>query len=499
MSETDAERQRAIEHIALVDSGAAVGDAYPKDYEPKTQPRSYQVECFNLAKSRDGFGIFFEQGLGKTKVAIDLCCHWLQQGVITKVIILCPNFVKGVWVSEIEKHSTLKMPVYVVNGGSVWERSQILNLARMSKACWIVVNYEELLTNALADLRYEVENRPCAIVADESTRIKNRAAQCTKNAVFLARLCKKRLILTGTPMAKSPLDFYAQFRFLGADLGYASFKAFQNQYCVMGGFKGYEITLWQNLDELRERVRAFSLRRTKDECLDLPDKIYQTIKLELPKESRAIYDRLRKAAYLELTKEEAMGEGRVSSTAVISKLLRLSQIAGGTMKLEDGTRTRFKQQPKLKVLLDTLDEIDESHAVIIWARFVEEVRMVAEALQEKGISCSTNYGDTPAQDRQKNIDDFQASKVRVFVGNPHAVGFGITLTKASYVIYYSNDYSYETRVQSEDRCHRIGTTCNVTYIDLICEDTVDELVKNAIDNKADLANYVVESGKDLLK
>lgn len=498
MSETDAQQRQGAEHIALVEAGAAAGETYP-GYTPKTTPRSYQVECFNLARNRDGFGIFFEQRLGKTKTSIDLCCAWMQAGTITKVIVLCPNFVKGVWVSEIEKHSPVRLPVYVINGGNVWERSQTLNLARMSKACWIVVNYEELLTSAYADLLYEAEKRPCAIVADESTRIKNRAAQCTKNAVHLAKSCKKRLILTGTPMAKSPFDFWAQFRFLGADLGYASFKAFQNQYCVMGGFKGYEVTQWQNLDELKGRVSAFSLRKTMDECLDMPEKTYHTVKVEFPKEMRALYDQMRKDAYLELTQEEATSGGKVSSTAVISKLLRLSQIAGGTLKLEDGTRTRFKQLPKLDAVLHELEEIDDKHSIVIWARFVAEIQLLNEAISAKGISCSMNYGETPADQRQQNIDDFQAGKTRVFIANANAVGFGISLTRAKYTFFYSNDFSYQTRVQAESRVHLPGSKEPIVYLDFVVERTVDELVQKAIEDKADLAKYVVENGKEILK
>lgn len=473
-------------------------EAVPKDaymgHIPKTTPFRHQIIGFNLARDRREFGIFFEQGLGKTKVAIDLADYWMDIGHLDKVIIFCPNFVKSVWHSEIMIHSSHNFPIYTINGSEGSKRMQYFELFHTCKHGWLVLNYEELITKFSTELYWEVQNFKILLIGDESTRLKNRAAKSVKVACDLSKRSEKRLILTGTPITNNPLDFWSQFVFLRADLGFSTFTAFRNNYAIMGGFENHQVVKWLNLDDLKKRVSAFSIRKTKEECLDLPAKVYQPEYIDLQKDHFVIYEKMRKEAVLELRQEEATNGGRVSSANVVSKLLRLSQIAGGTLKLEDGTRTRLKWQPKLDRLIELVrDEIDGTHQVIVWARFTEEIRMIGEELTKNGISNTENYGETKDKDRRSNIDDFQSGKVRVFIGQPHAVGVGVTLTAASYVIYYSNDYSLETRLQSEDRCHRIGQDKTVIYIDLIASKTADILVVKALRSKKSLFDYVIDN------
>jgi SNF2 family DNA or RNA helicase len=472
-------------------------DAYD-GFQPKTEPRKHQIECFNLAKDRDCFAIFFEQGLGKTKSAIDLCEYWVEQNTIQKIIILCPNFVKLVWKKELALHAKLGMPIYTINGSDGFKRYHYLSLAHKEQRCWIVCNYEELLTSVFPELKYEVENFKCAIIGDESTRMKNRVAKSAKEAVVLSAKCKKILALTGTPVTNNPLDFWMQFKFLGAELGFATYAAFQNRYAIMGGFRTpsgqpTQVIKWINLDELKEKVSAFSLRKTKEECLDLPPKVYQTLDIELSTETKKMYKQMKDEAAIELQQEATERAGRVSASNIITKILRLSQITGGTLKMEDGTTTRFNAQPKVEAILTLLEEIEPTHQVIIWARFTEEIRMLHDKLDEVHITNTMNYGNTKTDDREKNIDDFQAGKTRVFIAQPHALGMGVTLTAASYVIYYSNDFSMEARMQSEDRAHRIGQDKTVVYIELIAKNTVDKLVKRALEAKQDLAAFIVDN------
>lgn len=471
----------------------------PKDsyigHVPKTTPFEHQVVAFNLARERDEFGIFFEQGLGKTKVAIDLAEAWMMSGKIDKVIILCPNFVKSVWKKEIQIHATQQFPSYVLNGSEGNKRFTYLDMFKRCTHGWLILNYEELITKVKDNLLWEVQHGKILMIADESTRLKNRAAKTVRVACDLSKRCEKRLILTGTPITNNPLDYWAQFIFLRVDMGFSTFTAFRNHYAVMGGFERHEIIKFINLDDLKKRVAAFSLRKTKEECLDLPEKVYQPEYLEMQKDHLAVYETMRKEAALELEAEMATTAGKITAANVISKMLRLSQIAGGTLKLEDGSRTRLKWQPKLDRLLELLkDEIEEKDSVIIWARFTEEIRMIGEALTKAGITNTTNYGETKDVDRRQNIDDFQSGKVRVFIGQPHAVGIGVTLTAASYVIYYSLDYSLETRMQSEDRAHRIGQTKSVIYIDLMVSKSIDIVVMKALKSKKNLFDYVVDKG-----
>lgn len=212
----------------------------------------------------------------------------------------------------------------------------------------------------------------------------------------------------------------------------------------------------------------------------------------MPAELRDAYDQMHKDSFLELSAEAAERGGQISATNVLAKMTRLSQIVGSTLKLPDGECTRFKATPKLDALMDILDAIDPSHGVIVWAQYKEEVRMIGDALTKKGITNSLNYGETPKDLRKENMADFQEGKTRVFVANS-ALAYVVTLTRASYAIFYSNSYSYTNRYQSEDRCHRIGTTGSPTYIDLIARNTVDMLVINALNSKKDLAEYILDN------
>ena len=335
------------------------------------------------------------------------------------------------------------------------------------------------------------------MAVDESTTIKNPKAQRTKNLVKLALQSKYRRILTGFPVTQSPLDLYSQSEFLCAQLlGYSSFYTFQNHYAKvinrnMGQRTFRQVVGYQNLDELSNKVNQFSYRVLKKDCLDLPDKVYQKREVELTPEQKKVYNQIKDYAIAELESSEI-----VSVSSVLTQILRLHQVTCGFVKHDQGEEIEIKNN-RLEELLKILEEIQGK--TIIWANYQCDIKRILRTLHDiVGVDAvATYYGGTPEEERQPIIDRFQDpnSSLQYLISNTQTGGYGITLHQASNVVYYSNNYDLEKRLQSEDRAHRIGQVNKVTYIDLISKDTVDEKIVKALRNKLNLAQEVLGDDK----
>jgi SNF2 family DNA or RNA helicase len=242
---------------------------------------------------------------------------------------------------------------------------------------------------------------------------------------------------------------------------------------------------FQNLGELSDRLKGFSYRVLKEDCLDLPEKIYMKRHVALTKEQENLYEQMRKTAIANLN-------GKVTSTVtVLTQLMRLQQITCGHFVADDGTVQTIKNN-RLDELMDVLEETENK--AIIWAYWQRDVQDIKDAIEKKygPRSVVDYYGLTPQDERQDNIRRFQNdNECRFLIGTPSTGGYGITLTEANTVIYYSNGYDLEKRLQSEDRAHRIGQKKNVTYIDLIAEDTVDEKIVKSLRKKINIASEVM--------
>jgi SNF2 family DNA or RNA helicase len=356
-----------------------------------------------------------------------------------------------------------------------------------------IMNVEALSTpKGLAFARKFLSCHNTLIAVDESTTIKTPKAARTKNIVSIASLAKYRRILTGSPVTKSPLDLYTQCKFLNENLlGFASYYSFQNRYACMvdkwfGGRKVSVIKSYQRLDELSKLIEPFSYRVLKEDCLDLPDKIYIKREVELTDEQLKLYQSMKLIAMA------ALNGKVVKAPHVLTQMMRLHQITCGHLKTESGEIVNIKNN-RITELLNLLEEVEGK--VIIWANYIHDIENIVEAISKEYGSDSVvqYYGAIESDQRQKSIEKFQdpRSSVRFFVGNPQTGGYGITLTAASTVIYYSNGYDLEKRLQSEDRAHRIGQKKSVTYIDLIAEKTVDEKIVKALRKKINIASEVL--------
>ncbi len=457
----------------------------------KTQPYEHQKTCLNKAWDKPTYAFFMEMGTGKTKVAVDNIGLLRINKNITGVLILAPKSVYTVWAfDEINKHMSSDVG-YEIYSWNIDKPKQLKkSLDCKGKLKIFCMNIEALSTSrglkgATEFLYNHQEN---LTIIDESTTIKNHKAIRTKNVLKLSDYSKYKRILTGSPVTKSPLDLYTQCNFLdGTHLGFSSYFTFRNRYCVthrldLGNGKYTEIPKYYvHLDELEDKLSKFSYRVTKDECLDLPPKLYSKRYIDMNDEQKDFYERLRIAA-IAIIEDEA-----VSYNNKLTEIIKLHQVCNGFVKTNDGELKEFKN-PKLHALSDIIEESEGK--VIIWANYIYNIESIIKFLQEKyGVySVVSNYGAVDTLKRAEAVKKFQEDDTcRFFVGNPATGGFGLTLTEAKNIIYFSNSFNFEHRRQSEDRAHRSGLKHRVLYTDLICKGTIDERIISSLSNKNKLA------------
>jgi SNF2 family DNA or RNA helicase len=471
-------------------------------YPFKTRPYAHQAKAWDMSKEKDEFALFMEMGTGKTKVAIDSIAYLYDSGRINSVLIVAP---KGVYMNWVTKEIPTHLPDHVRYIMAAWhaapkkaEQEALDHVMSQSDDLRILVMNVEAFSTArgtkFADLFMTCGGR-VAMVVDESTTIKNPGATRTKNVIKVGTAAKYRRILTGEPVTRSPLDLYSQCQFLNPHLlGFSSYYTFRNRYAIMidaksGNRTFKKIVGFRQLDELSGMLKRFSYRVKKSDCLDLPAKIYQYRHVELSPEQKQIYKQLSDSAIASL-------QGKALTVDnVLTEILRLHQITCGHFKSDDGTIVEVPNN-RLSDLMDVLDEADDK--VIIWATYVQDIKRIeAELAKVYGPeSVVSYYGATSTDDRSDAVKRFQEDpSTRFFVGNPSTGGYGITLTAATMVVYYSNSYNLEHRIQSEDRAHRIGQTKSVNYVDLCVQGTIDEKIIKALRAKKNIAATVL--GEDI--
>ncbi len=467
------------------------------NYKFKLKPYAHQLTALEKSWNRETYAYFMEMGTGKTKVLIDNMSMLYDKGKINGALIVAPKGVVGTWYNqELPTH----LPNHVENVTVLWQsnitkkqQEKLETLYEVETALHILImNVEAFSTDKgmkFAQKFLSCHNTLMAI--DESTSIKNPMAKRTKNILALAPETKYRRIMTGSPVTKNPLDLFSQCYFLDPfHLNHESYYSFRMRYAVMktahiAGRKIQLVAGFRNLGELSEKLQPFSYRVLKEDCLDLPEKIYMKRQIKLTKEQDKVYEQMKKEALAVLNGKT------VTTVNALTQLMRLHQITCGHFTSDDGSTQMIKNN-RVDELMDVLDEIEGK--AIIWAHYqydIQNIMKEVEKVHGPG-SIVDYYGKTPQEQRQPNIKKFQSDpKCRFMVGTPSTGGYGITLTAANTVIYYSNGYDLEKRLQSEDRAHRIGQKKSVTYVDLICEETVDEKIVKALRKKINIASEVL--------
>lgn len=472
-------------------------------YSFQTKPYAHQKEVLEASWNETVWAYFLEMGTGKSKICIDNAAILFERDEIDTLIVIAPKGVYRNWARiEVPTH----LPERIERDLAVWrpspnkaEKKALTDLLEPSEAFKILVMNVEALSTAKGQRFLEalLKATTAMLAVDESTTIKSPKARRTKTLLKLGALARYRRILTGFPVTQSPMDLWAQARFLDerllGDCG-DNFYQFQYRYAIMkkrtmGSHTFNQLVGYRNLDALSEMIGKFSSRILKEECLDLPPKVYLRRNVTLTDDQARIYMQLKEYALAHLDDDEFL-----TTPNVLTQLLRMQQVLSGHTLSSEGNLFEIKDN-RLGELLSCLDEMDGK--TIIWSRFRYDVKRITEALTDNHgpESVVSYFGDTSDDDRTQAIESFQNGKARFFVGNPQTGGMGITLTAAQNVIYFANSFDLAIRTQSEDRAHRIGQEKSVTYVDLIAEGTIDEKIVTALRNKMDIATKVM--GEDI--
>ncbi len=434
-----------------------------------------------------GCAFLMDMGTGKTITTIAVAGALSGKHKIKNMLVVAPKSIVSVWQQEFEKFAAFPYQLVVLDGtGS--KKADTIRYMIGNGLQVIVVNYESCWRLEDELVRW----KPDMIVCDESSKIKNPQAKCSKALHRLGKLSDYNLILTGTPITNSPLDFFSQYKFLDENIFGASFYAFRSKYAILGGFQNHQIIGYKNLQELVEKAHGIAYRIKIDEAVELPEFVEETRPVVLEKKAQQIYDSIDKDSFAELM------SGEVTARNVLTRLLRLSQCTGGFIRDDTNGIVQEISRAKLEALEDIIDGcIDAGKKVVVFARFVPEIDSIAKMLKKKNIGYALIKGDVT--DRAEQVEAFQNDDdTRVFIGQLQTTGMGLTLTAGSVAVYYSLDFSYANYEQSRARIRRIGQTKRGVYIHLVCKNTIDEKVMAALRQKADVSKLLVDDYKKLI-
>ncbi len=449
----------------------------------KTRPWRHQAAAYQFAMERfeqGNSGVMLAMGMGTGKT---LVASMILLGLSAKrTLIVAPLRVLQVWITQFERH--LSFPIVVValdeDAGSVADKQRLaeekLRLAETTGVPFVaIINYDSVWREPFG--AWAERQTWDLVVADESHKIKRPGGKASLYFKRLRGRARYRLALTGTPMPHSPLDIYAQFRFLDASVFGPSFNAFKQKYAVMGGFQNKQVTSYKSLDELESLMRRVTFRVAKD-VLDLPPETHVTYLCALSPECQALY---------RAVEEDFIAEvegGTVSVANAMVALLRLQQITGGWVKTDD-ERYRRVDWAKQRLLEDTLEDTGPNEPVVVFCRFHADLDAVHEACASLGSRSLELSG------RRDELARWQAGEAQVLAAQISAGGVGVDLSRARYSIYYSLSFSLGEYDQALSRVHRPGQTRPVEHIHLVARHTVDEKILRALERRAEVIETIL--------
>lgn len=485
-------------------------------FVPKREMRIKQREAFERSKDERLFALLMRMRTGKSKVTLDTGCYLYTKGRVNAIVIIAPNGVHTKWVKEdLEKD----IPEYINYRAAVWrsgnreafeECESLFDPGQHLRI--LAMNIEALSRDGSEAEKFLVRflnSTDALLVVDESHTIGNPDAKRTKRLWKLGDKAAYKRILTGTPDGGNPFKLYGQFTFLHPDILGQSYTAYRHQYAeilpdnhptIMAiKARGARFTpivvakdkngkpLYKNLDRLKETISPYSFSCRLEDCTDLPPTVYEKTFYELAPKQRKIYDELRKTARVEFEND--------STTALhkMTLMLRLQQVLSGFLPSDNEDRLiplfdKAKDNPRVEALLSILESIEEEEEqCIIWCRFVPEIHMLAEVLGDKAFVI---YGAT------KNRDDiktrFMSGERPFMIMNVAIGGTGLDYSGVYNMIYFSNDFNFTNRDQSEARPLHVGQTRPLLIIDIEAEDTIDSQIVNSMINKRDVSVEIVK-------
>lgn len=462
-------------------------DKIPTDYKFKTEPFKHQIEGIEYGLEHKKFLLNDEQGLGKTMQVINIACMEKQLHSYKHCLIICGvNGLKWNWKAEVEKHSNeqayilgtrIKKDIEYI--GSMNDRIQdLINmLDKDIYPYFLITNIETIRNSEVQKLLKELCDKKIIniIAVDEFHKCKNPSSQQGK--AILKLKSNIMIAMTGTPLMNNPLDLYMPLKWIGQEEH--SFYAFRNHYCTMGGYGNYQIIGYKNLEQLRNLYNECSIRRLKQDVLDLPDKIYTTEFVEMSPKQNKIY----KEVKMEIKENIDMIKSAVNPLA---EMIRLRQATGYTGILS----STIQESAKFERLEELLEEIvDSGKKAIVFSNWTSMTNPLFERLQKYNPAIITGETKNRVEQQDKFMKD---ESCKIIIGTTGAMGTGLTLTAASYVIFVDEPWNRALREQAEDRAHRIGTTENINIIFLICKDTIDERIHQIVEEKGAIADMLID-------
>lgn len=457
----------------------------------------YRHQSEHVAKHWDkqAWGLWHDLGLGKTATVLHHCRQLFHNRLVDCVVVIAPAECYLNWLKEIPKHVP-EMSAVAWESGYVRRSENHLVWLHVQKYPVFVVNVEALSRDKPTVWKYLmnfVKGRKFTLIVDESSCIKNPKAKCTVNIAKLGRHATYRRALNGVPGIESPFDVWSQLEFLRPGCtGYnyfmftKSYGIWERQYYGPRSFD--KVVGYRRIEDVRRLLEEHGDFLRKSECLDLPEKLYQTYHVQLPAEIMKVYAEMRKHQVALLPKEG--GASVLAAENALDLAVKLHDIATGFIKRDDDT-IEWLTDHKVRKLVELLKTIKGQ--AIIYCSSRPTIAKLSEVLhQEFPLVVAEIHGGVSMDERPEIIEKFQKGQIDYLICNQSTAGRGITLTAASYVIYFRNGYSLERRVQSEDRAHRIGQDKNVTYIDVVCDGTIDERVVSALERKLDVASILLK-------
>ena len=461
----------------------------PLDFAFKTQPFEHQIDGFNFGLNHDRWLLGDEQGLGKTKQVIDIAvAKKLQKGYKHCLIICGVNGLKWNWLNEVHTHSNEDAWILgqrqTKNGitvGSMADKLADVKDLKNNSAYFIITNVETLRNDDIAkEIQRQCASKEIGVVAiDEIHKCKNPSSQQGKGILKIQSEC--RIAMTGTPLMNTPLDLYIILKWLGYEKH--PFYTFKMHYCVMGGYGGYEVIGYRNLEELQEQLNDIMLRRLKKDVLDLPEKTHINEYVEMSPKQAQIYK--------EVTAEIKANIDQIKmANNPLAELIRMRQATGYTGILS----STIKESAKLDRMEELVDEaVQNGKKVVIFSNWTQITDIAYDRLLAKGFVGKMITGDTKDEQRQLIVDAFQNSKYEDFIiGTIGAMGTGLTLTAGTVEIFMDEPWNRANKEQAEDRCHRVGTTENITIYTLLCKNTIDERINELVEEKGAMADMMVD-------
>jgi SNF2 family DNA or RNA helicase len=479
-------------------------------YVPHTEPFQHQAELFDRTKGMENYALFWEQGCGKTKPTIDTMAHLWTEGEIDGAVVVAPNGVHRNWITdELPTHlppelqERMRAHAYHPDTPGVkYRQEEVRETIEHRDFALLAISYEAWQTDMGKKAVWKMMRKRKVLCAlDESHRVKTPSAKSTRSILAGGKHAPYRRILSGTPVPNGPFDIYSQVAFLDPDfwrreLDIDTFTAFKSYFGVWDtgyrwdGKKQVEypiLSCYNNLEELYRSLKLISSRVTKDDVLDLPEKLFSKRYYEMTPAQRRIYQELEEEFMAFLDSGEV-----VAAPLAIVRLLRMQQVLCGYVPVEAGQEPveliDRANNPRLKAHKEVIE--DTPGKAITWAVWTRDIDMVMDSLIKQGRKPVRYDGTCSSDQLQRAKDEFKKGDATDFVANL-AMSEGLTLNEAKTTIYFNNNYNLRMRLQSEDRNHRIGQDDHVTYYDLVCPGTRDENAIAALVKKLEVAQVIL--------